>query len=80
MELYGAVEARRRVRKAIVSLKEGWIATEREINDFCKDHLANYKKPKSVEFMKDTPRNSYGKTLKRELRAKYRTGEARMVR
>ncbi|MHB1011503.1 MAG: long-chain-fatty-acid--CoA ligase [Desulfobacteria bacterium] len=66
--------------KAIVSLKEGRTATEREIIDFCKEHLASYKKPKSVEFMKGIPRNSYGKILKRELRAKYWAGEARMVR
>lgn len=66
--------------KAIVSLKEGRTATEREIIDFCKEHLASFKKPKSVEFLKDIPRNSYGKALKRELRAKYWAGEARMVR
>jgi len=66
--------------KAIVSLKEGQKATEEEIINFCKKHLASYKKPKSVEFIDAIPKNPYGKVLKRELREKYWAGEARRVR
>lgn len=57
--------------KAIVVPKFGEQLTEKEIIDFCKQHLASYKKPKSVDFVDALPRNAMGKVLKRELRAKY---------
>ena len=66
--------------KALVVLKEGGAATAEDIINFCKDHLASYKKPKSVEFLEAIPKNAYGKVLKRELREKYWVGEARRVR
>jgi acyl-CoA synthetase (AMP-forming)/AMP-acid ligase II len=66
--------------KAIVSLKPNQKATEEEIINFCKDHLASYKKPKSVEFTAEIPKNPYGKVLKREIREKYWVGEDRRVR
>jgi acyl-CoA synthetase (AMP-forming)/AMP-acid ligase II len=66
--------------KAIVSLKPGQKATQEEIINFCKEHMASFKKPKSVEFIKEIPKNPYGKVLKRELREKYWAGEARRVR
>lgn len=66
--------------KAIVALKPDQKATEDDIINFCKDHLASYKKPKSVEFIEAIPKNSYGKVLKKELRAKYWAGETRQVR
>ena len=66
--------------KAIVSLREGKKATQEEIINFCKEYLASYKKPKSLEFIDAIPKNAYGKVLKRELREKYWTGQARRVR
>ncbi len=66
--------------KAMVALKPGQKANEEDIIQFCKDHLASYKKPKSVEFIEAIPKNPYGKVLKRELREKYWTGESRRVR
>ena len=66
--------------KAIVSLREGKKATEEEIVNFCKEYLASFKKPKSVEFIDAIPKNAYGKVLKRELREKYWKGESRRVR
>jgi len=66
--------------KAIVSLKRGAKATEEEIIDFCKRNLASYKKPKSVEFIDELPKNPYGKILKRELREKYWKGQERRIR
>ena len=66
--------------KAIVSIREGKKATEEEIINFCKEHLASYKKPKSVEFIAAIPKNPYGKVLKRELREKYWAGESRRVK
>jgi acyl-CoA synthetase (AMP-forming)/AMP-acid ligase II len=66
--------------KAIVAIKEGQKVTGEEIINFCKEYLASYKKPKSVEFIDSIPKNAYGKILKRELREKYWVGEARRVR
>ncbi|MBI4773789.1 MAG: long-chain-fatty-acid--CoA ligase [Deltaproteobacteria bacterium] len=57
--------------KAIVSLVPGRQATEKELIDFCKQNIAGYKKPKSVDFVDALPKNNYGKILKRELRAPY---------
>jgi acyl-CoA synthetase (AMP-forming)/AMP-acid ligase II len=66
--------------KAIVVLKQNQKATQEEIINFCKEHMASFKKPKSVEFIEEIPKNPYGKVLKRELREKYWAGEARRVR
>jgi len=56
------------IAKAIVVLKEGAYATEEEIIKFCGEHLAGYKKPKSVEFWKELPKSPQGKILKRTIR------------
>ncbi len=63
-----------------MALKEGQKATQEEIINFCKDYLASFKKPKSVEFIDEIPINPYGKVLKRQLREEYWAGEARRVR
>jgi acyl-CoA synthetase (AMP-forming)/AMP-acid ligase II len=65
--------------KAIVALVPGQSATEEELISFCKDNIASYKKPKSVDFVDELPKNNYGKILKRELRAKYWEGKERKV-
>ena len=52
---------------AVVVLKEDAIANENEIVAFCKEHLASYKAPKSVEFIESLPKSPQGKILKREL-------------
>ncbi|MBW1673295.1 MAG: hypothetical protein JRJ45_06550 [Deltaproteobacteria bacterium] len=57
--------------KAIVTLRDGMTATEEELIEYCKENLASYKKPKSVDFMEALPRNVMGKVLKTELREKY---------
>ncbi|AGL00073.1 long-chain-fatty-acid--CoA ligase [Desulfoscipio gibsoniae] len=57
--------------KAVVCLKEGYEATAEEIIQFCKGKIARYKVPKSVDFIKELPRNPSGKILKFELRNYY---------
>jgi malonyl-CoA/methylmalonyl-CoA synthetase len=42
--------------------------TEREVQDFCRDELAGYKKPREVVFVDALPRNAMGKVLKHEVR------------
>jgi long-chain acyl-CoA synthetase len=64
---------------AAVTVKEGARATAQELIDFCKQRLARYKAPKSVEFVESLPKNPAGKILKRELREKYWEGLERKV-
>ncbi len=42
--------------------------TERDVMDYCKEHLTGYKKPKYIEFRSDLPKTNVGKILRRELR------------
>jgi len=53
--------------KAYVVLKEGQEATEEEIIQFCRERIAKYKVPRSVEFRKDLPKTIVGKMLRRVL-------------
>jgi acyl-CoA synthetase (AMP-forming)/AMP-acid ligase II len=64
---------------ALVVLQEGRQATGGEIMEFCKQHLARYKAPKSVEIVESLPKNPQGKILKRELREKYWKGLERKI-
>jgi long-chain acyl-CoA synthetase len=54
--------------KAFVVLKPGESASEKEIIDFCREHLASYKIPKSVEFRDELPKSAVGKLLRKVLR------------
>jgi long-chain acyl-CoA synthetase len=56
---------------AVIALKADAAATEKEMIAFCKEHIASYKAPKSVEFVDSLPKNPQGKILKKEIRAKY---------
>jgi long-chain acyl-CoA synthetase len=42
--------------------------TEKEVRDFCREHLTNYKVPRHVIFRDDLPKSAVGKVLRRELR------------
>jgi acyl-CoA synthetase (AMP-forming)/AMP-acid ligase II len=45
--------------------------TEEQIIEFCRDRLAGFKRPRSVVFVGELPRNVMGKVLKRDLREEY---------
>ena len=66
------------VVKAFVVLNEGESASESEIIEFCRERLAHFKCPKSVEFIDELPKSGAGKILKRALRDAY-WGEGRQV-
>jgi len=59
---------------AVVVLRDGASVTGAEIIAFCGEHMAGYKKPKSVEFVDALPVSGYGKVLRREIREKYWEG------
>ncbi|MCB1537070.1 MAG: fatty acid--CoA ligase, partial [Rhodoblastus sp.] len=50
-----------------------------ELLTWCRERLAGYKLPKSVEIVAELPRNPTGKILKRELRKPYWEGRERQV-
>jgi len=60
-DLYGEEVA------GFVVLRDGGEASERELIEFCKARLADYKCPKTIRFVKDIPKGPTGKLLKREL-------------
>lgn len=53
---------------AYVELKEDVTATESELKDYIRPHLAPFKQPRKIIFIEKLPRNATGKILKRELR------------
>ncbi|MDQ6786292.1 MAG: long-chain fatty acid--CoA ligase [Acidobacteriota bacterium] len=61
-ELYGEAVA------AFVVLKKGKKASEEDLINFCRAHLADYKCPTFMRFVEDIPKGATGKLLKRELK------------
>ncbi|MGZ9818961.1 long-chain-fatty-acid--CoA ligase [Peribacillus simplex] len=53
--------------KAYVVLKKNAKATEEELNEFARKHLASYKVPRSYEFRDELPKTTIGKILRRVL-------------
>ena len=65
--------------KAIVQLRPGASATADELIAFCDARIAGYKKPRSVDFVDEIPREPAGKLLKRMLRERYWAGAGRRI-
>ncbi len=65
--------------KAIVVLAPGQTLDEAGVIAHCRDNLAHYKCPTSVDVADSLPRNPSGKILKRELRAPYWAGKERSI-
>ena len=65
--------------KAFVALQPGASATEDEIIEHCRAHIASYKKPKSVDFIDALPRLPNTKINKKQLRAAFWGGQTRNV-
>jgi acyl-CoA synthetase (AMP-forming)/AMP-acid ligase II len=66
------------VHAVVVVHPEGTLS-EADVMAHAREHLANYKVPRSVSFMEELPRTGSGKILKRELRAPYWAGRASQV-
>jgi acyl-CoA synthetase (AMP-forming)/AMP-acid ligase II len=64
---------------ALVVLREGSAATEQDLIDHCRSHLAHYKCPKRVEFRPELARTATGKLQKFKLRAPFWEGRAKQV-
>ncbi|MGD0794101.1 MAG: long-chain-fatty-acid--CoA ligase [Dehalococcoidales bacterium] len=60
--------------RAVVVLKKGVPkskAVEDEIMEYCRQNLASYKRPRTVVFVDELPRNPMGKLIKKDIRAMY---------
>jgi long-chain acyl-CoA synthetase len=65
--------------KAIVVRREGSDLTEQALLDYGKENLAGFKRPRSVDFADELPRNPSGKLLKRVLREPFWAKEGRHI-
>ncbi|MBK4738706.1 long-chain-fatty-acid--CoA ligase [Noviherbaspirillum pedocola] len=65
--------------KACVIPRPGARLEEAEVIDFCRERLAHFKCPRSVDVMDSLPRNPSGKLLKNLLRKPYWEGKTRNV-
>ena len=64
---------------AIVQPKPGESLEADDVAEFVKLHLADYKKPRSIEIRADLPRDEAGKIRKRELREPFWAGHTKRV-
>ncbi|WP_163970213.1 long-chain-fatty-acid--CoA ligase [Oceanobacillus halotolerans] len=53
--------------KAYVVTKSGYQLDEKDLNDYCRKHLAAYKAPRIYEFRDELPKTAVGKILRRKL-------------
>ena len=66
--------------KAVVVLKEGFEdTTADELIEHCKGSLGSFKKPRSIDFVEELPKNPGGKILRREVKERYWQGKERRV-
>lgn len=65
--------------KAVVVASPGRQVDTAELLAFCRQHLAGYKCPKSVDVVAALPRNATGKVLRRELRKPYWISQVRQI-
>jgi fatty-acyl-CoA synthase len=65
--------------KALVVLRNGSAATERDLIDHCRDRMAHFKCPTSVEVRDALPRTATGKLQKFKLRQPYWEGREKLV-
>jgi acyl-CoA synthetase (AMP-forming)/AMP-acid ligase II len=65
--------------KAVVQLRPGDTATAAELIDFCSERLAGYKKPRTIDFTNELPRDAAGKLLKRTIRERYWENAGRRI-
>ena len=64
---------------AVVVARPGSSLSESALREFCKQFIASYKCPKSIEFRDAMPFSAAGKVLKRDLRAPYWQNHSRQV-
>ncbi|MET0579712.1 MAG: hypothetical protein ABW122_13720, partial [Ilumatobacteraceae bacterium] len=64
---------------AVVVVRPGADVDEAVVTQHARDHLANYKVPRSITWSDELPKTGSGKVLKRELRAPFWAGRTSKV-
>jgi acyl-CoA synthetase (AMP-forming)/AMP-acid ligase II len=67
------------VPKAVVVLRPGASIDPHEVIAWCRERIAGFKCPKTIDVIAALPRNATGKILKKELRKPYWEGRERQV-
>jgi acyl-CoA synthetase (AMP-forming)/AMP-acid ligase II len=65
--------------KAVVVLRDGAQASAHDVIDFCRGRLADFKRPRSVDFVPQLPKNANGKLSRKDVREHYWRDRARRV-
>jgi acyl-CoA synthetase (AMP-forming)/AMP-acid ligase II len=65
--------------KAVVVLRPGLAATEADLVGWCREQLADFKRPRSVDFVEALPKNANGKLSRKDVREPYWRGRDRRV-
>jgi acyl-CoA synthetase (AMP-forming)/AMP-acid ligase II len=65
--------------KAVLVLKPGDTTTPADLIEHCRKHLADFKKPRSIELVAELPKNANGKLARKQLRDAHWAHEERKV-
>ncbi|HUA34014.1 MAG TPA: AMP-binding protein [Candidatus Binataceae bacterium] len=55
--------------KAFVVPRKGAKVTEEDLSEYCRSRLSSFKRPETIEFIDELPKNPLGKILRKDLRA-----------
>jgi len=65
---------------ACIAVRDGKRVTAEELEEFCRERMANYKVPRSIEFIEnELPKGGTGKILKKQLRERYWKDRTRRI-
>lgn len=65
--------------KAVVVLRPGHTASQADLMAHCRDLLADFKKPRSIDFVSELPKNANGKLSRKDVKERYWAGQERRV-
>jgi long-chain acyl-CoA synthetase len=65
--------------KAVVVPRPGHDLSVEDVVAVCRDNLADYKKPRSMEFVEELPKTGSGKVMRRKIRDRYLAEQRRRV-
>jgi acyl-CoA synthetase (AMP-forming)/AMP-acid ligase II len=67
------------VPKAVVVARPGATMDAQEVLAWCRERIAGFKCPKTIDVLPELPRNPTGKILKKDLRKPYWEGRERQI-
>lgn len=65
--------------KAVVVLRDGHAVSQEALIAHCRERLAHFKAPRSVDFVDELPKSGVGKILRRVIKARYWQDAERLV-